>query len=152
MAFDLLVVGDCNPDLLLVGGDVEPEFGQREKRVGSARLAVGGSDVVLNNPADPTSAWKFVDGIDYTFPAGATIPAFGYALVVPGDAATFRSVYSVPPGVPIFGAHMSNLEVAGFETRDYLAFVVSDLSREDNLQIASTLAPPVQAFLSKLNA
>src|SRR5437868_3190197 len=33
-------------------------------------------------------------------------------------------------GVPIFGAHMSNLEVAGFETRDYLAFVVSDLSRE----------------------
>ena len=54
-------------------------------------------------------------------------------------------------GVPIFGAHMSNLEVAGFETRDYLAFVVSDLSREDNLQIASALAPPVQAFLSKLS-
>jgi len=54
-------------------------------------------------------------------------------------------------GVPIFGAHMNNLEVAGFETPDYLAFVVSDLSREDNLQMASALAPPVQAFLSKLN-
>src|SRR5437764_220601 len=46
MAFDLLVVGDCNPDLLLVGGDVEPEFGQREKLVGSAQLVVGGSAAI----------------------------------------------------------------------------------------------------------
>ena len=46
MAFDLLVVGDCNPDLLLVGGDVEPEFGQREKLVDSARLVVGGSAAI----------------------------------------------------------------------------------------------------------
>lgn len=54
-------------------------------------------------------------------------------------------------GVPIFDARMKNFEVAGFETGDYLAFIVSDLSREDNLQMASALAPPVQAFLSKLN-
>jgi len=46
MAFDLLVVGDCNPDLLLAGGDVEPEFGQREKLVESARLVVGGSAAI----------------------------------------------------------------------------------------------------------
>ena len=55
-------------------------------------------------------------------------------------------------GVPIFGARMNDLEVAGFETRDYLAFIVSDLSRTDNLQIASTLAPQVHEFLSKLEA
>ena len=35
-AFDLLVVGDCNPDLLLVGGDPVPEFGQREQLVDRA--------------------------------------------------------------------------------------------------------------------
>ena len=46
MAFDLLVVGDCNPDLLLVGGDVVPECGQREKLVESARLVVGGSAAI----------------------------------------------------------------------------------------------------------
>ncbi len=46
MAFDLLVVGDCNPDLLLVGGDVEPEFGQREKLVETAQLVVGGSAAI----------------------------------------------------------------------------------------------------------
>jgi sugar/nucleoside kinase (ribokinase family) len=46
MAFDLLVVGDCNPDLLLVGRDVVPEFGQREKLVEAAQLVVGGSAAI----------------------------------------------------------------------------------------------------------
>jgi sugar/nucleoside kinase (ribokinase family) len=41
--FDLLVVGDCNPDLLLVGDDVVPEFGQTEKVVRTAALTIGGS-------------------------------------------------------------------------------------------------------------
>ena len=43
---DLLVVGDCNPDLLLAGGDVAPEFGQAEKVVDEARLLVGGSATI----------------------------------------------------------------------------------------------------------
>src|SRR5512132_1634293 len=42
-AIDLLVVGDCNPDLLLVGGDPVPEFGQREQLVDQAVLTIGGS-------------------------------------------------------------------------------------------------------------
>ncbi|HEV8451696.1 MAG TPA: PfkB family carbohydrate kinase [Gaiellales bacterium] len=40
---DLLVIGDCNPDLLVAGADVVPEFGQREKLVDTGRLLVGGS-------------------------------------------------------------------------------------------------------------
>jgi sugar/nucleoside kinase (ribokinase family) len=44
---DLLVVGDCNPDLLLAGGDVAPEFGQAEKVVDEARLLVGGSATIV---------------------------------------------------------------------------------------------------------
>ncbi len=43
---DLLVIGDCNPDLLVSGGDVVPAFGQREKVVGDARLVVGGSAAI----------------------------------------------------------------------------------------------------------
>ena len=38
------------------------------------------------------------------------------------------------------------------ETRDYLAFVVSNSTQEDNLQIASSLAPSVRDFLSRLEA
>jgi sugar/nucleoside kinase (ribokinase family) len=43
---DLLIVGDCNPDLVLAGGAVEPAFGQRERRVDDARLLPGGSGAI----------------------------------------------------------------------------------------------------------
>lgn len=41
--FDLVVVGDCNADLLVSGGDVVPAFGQAERLVQEANLAIGGS-------------------------------------------------------------------------------------------------------------
>ncbi len=43
---DLLVLGDCNPDLVLSGGDVEPAFGQVERLVDEARLVIGGSAAI----------------------------------------------------------------------------------------------------------
>jgi sugar/nucleoside kinase (ribokinase family) len=42
-AFDLLVIGDCNPDVLVLGDDLTPAFGQQEKLVASMSLVVGGS-------------------------------------------------------------------------------------------------------------
>jgi len=42
-SLDLLVIGDCNPDVMVVGGDVTPAFGQREKLVDGISLEVGGS-------------------------------------------------------------------------------------------------------------
>jgi ribokinase len=44
--FDLLVVGDANPDLILSGGEMEPAFGQRERLVGSSVLVLGGSGAI----------------------------------------------------------------------------------------------------------
>jgi sugar/nucleoside kinase (ribokinase family) len=41
--FDLVVVGDCNADLLVSGGDVVPSFGQQERLVDEANLTIGGS-------------------------------------------------------------------------------------------------------------
>jgi sugar/nucleoside kinase (ribokinase family) len=43
---DLLVLGDCNPDVLVLGGDVTPAFGQQEKLVASISLIVGGSAAI----------------------------------------------------------------------------------------------------------
>jgi sugar/nucleoside kinase (ribokinase family) len=43
---DLLVIGDCNPDVLALGVDVTPHFGQREKLVDSISLVVGGSAAI----------------------------------------------------------------------------------------------------------
>src|SRR5438128_1912891 len=41
--FDLLVLGDCNPDVMVTGEQLEPVFGQAELLVDEARLVVGGS-------------------------------------------------------------------------------------------------------------
>jgi sugar/nucleoside kinase (ribokinase family) len=43
---DLLVLGDANPDLVLMG-DVEPAFGQSERLVEKAQLTVGGSGAIV---------------------------------------------------------------------------------------------------------
>jgi sugar/nucleoside kinase (ribokinase family) len=43
---DLLVVGDCNPDLVLAGTRVRPEFGQGETWVEAAELVVGGTSSI----------------------------------------------------------------------------------------------------------
>jgi sugar/nucleoside kinase (ribokinase family) len=43
---DLLVLGDCNPDVLVVGDDVTPVFGQQEKLVPGISLVVGGSAAI----------------------------------------------------------------------------------------------------------
>lgn len=45
--FDLLVLGDCNPDLILDGDQVEPEFGQVERLVENAELTIGGSGSIV---------------------------------------------------------------------------------------------------------
>jgi sugar/nucleoside kinase (ribokinase family) len=44
--FDLLILGDANPDLVLTGG-VEPSFGQAERLVDAARLTIGGSGAIV---------------------------------------------------------------------------------------------------------
>jgi len=43
---DLVVVGDCNPDVLVLGGDVTPSFGQQEKLVDGIGMVVGGSAAI----------------------------------------------------------------------------------------------------------
>jgi sugar/nucleoside kinase (ribokinase family) len=45
-ALDLLVIGDCNPDLILVGC-VPPAFGQAEQLVDDAVLTIGGSASIV---------------------------------------------------------------------------------------------------------
>lgn len=43
---DVYVIGDVNPDILVIDEDVAPEFGQVEKLVGTIRLTVGGSSAI----------------------------------------------------------------------------------------------------------
>src|SRR5207253_2920060 len=61
----------------------------------------------------PANTWQFTAGVTFSFPQGASIPANGYALVVPIDPATFRTRYGIPAGVPIFGPYTGALNNAG---------------------------------------
>jgi sugar/nucleoside kinase (ribokinase family) len=42
-SFDVVVLGDANPDVIVRGGDVVPAFGQAERLVEEATLTIGGS-------------------------------------------------------------------------------------------------------------
>jgi anti-sigma factor RsiW len=55
-------------------------------------------------------------------------------------------------GEPLYEARIQDYETAGFETRDYLGFIVSNLDKGDHLQIASSIAPAVRDFLVKMEA
>lgn len=71
---------------------------------------------------------------------GEAFPAGGAAAVLQAS------------GVPIHETSWHEIQVAGMETRDYLAFVISNKTQEGNEQVASSLAPAVRDFLKKLEA
>ena len=56
-------------------------------------------------------------------------------------------VRSASGGVSLFEAHLEGMNAVGFESTDYFGFVVSDLSPNVILRIASELAPPLKAAL-----
>ncbi|MFO8012912.1 MAG: lamin tail domain-containing protein, partial [Phycisphaerae bacterium] len=68
-----------------------------------------GHVVHLHDDESPVNPWRFTDGIAFTFPADAAIPAGGYALVVDIDPAAFRDAYDIPLAVPIYGPYTLNL-------------------------------------------
>jgi anti-sigma factor (TIGR02949 family) len=49
--------------------------------------------------------------------------------------------------VNLYEAHIEGMNAAGFESKEYWGFVVSDLSPDTTMQIANELAPPLQAAL-----
>jgi anti-sigma factor RsiW len=53
-------------------------------------------------------------------------------------------------GIPIYRSRQGSLEVAGFESDKYLAYVVSNLDRATNLNVASLMAPVVYSHLHSL--
>jgi hypothetical protein len=72
-----------------------------------------GSPVNLFDPANPANTWKLTDGVEFTFPTGQTLAAGARALVVPINPATFRTKYSIPAAVPIYGPYIGNLDNGG---------------------------------------
>jgi hypothetical protein len=56
-----------------------------------------------------------LNGMEFTFPTDATIPAGGFILLVPGDANAFRAKYNIPGTVQIFSTGGADLDNGGEE-------------------------------------
>lgn len=77
---------------------VEPEFIELTN--------ITGAVVQLYDSTVNSNTWLFSSGVDFAFPATLpTIPANGRIVILPKDTvvATFRSTYSIPIDVPIYG-------------------------------------------------
>lgn len=53
-------------------------------------------------------------------------------------------------GVSLYQANLQKHEVAAFETRDHLAFIVSEMPPAENLEVAARLAMPVKEFIGRM--
>jgi len=53
-------------------------------------------------------------------------------------------------GIPVYRAGVQRFEIAGFESRNHLVFVVSDLPQQKNIEIMTALAPVVTNLLNKV--
>jgi hypothetical protein len=112
------------------------------------------------------AAWKFTDGISYTFPSGAgapasVIPANGYALGVSIDPAVFRSTYGIPAGVPIFGPFTGQLSNGGekltlarpsAEFVTHAVYLTADRVTWDNKAPWPALAAGTGPSIARINA
>jgi anti-sigma factor (TIGR02949 family) len=56
-------------------------------------------------------------------------------------------VAGAPAGVDLYKAKVEGMSVAGFETNEYFGFVVSDLSQDQTMQLAASLAPALRNAL-----
>ncbi|HWI56019.1 MAG TPA: lamin tail domain-containing protein, partial [Bacillota bacterium] len=75
-------------------------------------LNLSSSRVDLFDPRFPTNTWK-VGGASYSFPANTSVGPNGLLLLVATNPATFRTQYSVPLEVPIFGPFAGSLQDDG---------------------------------------
>jgi hypothetical protein len=55
-------------------------------------------------------------------------------------------------GIPLHSDRLDDYEVTGFETHDYFAFVVSNMTKQESELVASNLAPAVRDYLAKMES
>jgi hypothetical protein len=76
--------------------------------------------VPLFDPDYPTNRWRVTDGVEFEFPPGVSLAAYGHLLIVGFDPVAdtalltaFRARYSVPEIVPVLGPFQGRLDNEG---------------------------------------
>ncbi|MEO8027156.1 MAG: hypothetical protein ABI823_11815 [Bryobacteraceae bacterium] len=71
-----------------------------------------------------------------------------------GEGESFDAEQLVPAlaqaGIPIYQAGVQRFQLAAFESKSHLVYMISDLSRDQNLEMMATVAPQMKAYLKTL--
>lgn len=51
-------------------------------------------------------------------------------------------------GIPFYRSGVQRFEIASFETRDHLVYLVSDLPQQENMRMMLAVAPGVRSVLT----
>jgi hypothetical protein len=88
---------------------------------------VTGQPAPLFDPLRPTNTWRLGGGVQFSFPAGVTIPPWSFILLVNFDPAHdpaslnwFRGHYNLDTATPIFGPFQGNLANEGEQVALYM--------------------------------
>lgn len=77
---------------------------------------------------------------------------FTHLIIANGDKIVSILLTRKRPGEALLGgihqAGVDRFQVVGFESHDYLVYVISDLDAQRNLQLAADLAPALRSFLA----
>ena len=92
--------------------------------------------------------------IHLTLTNGSKLVSLVIAQKQPGE--TFRNselaAVAANTGLTIYEAGVQRFQITGFETRDHLAYVISDLPAGKNVEIMTAAAPSIRALLAKIES
>ena len=107
--------------------------------------------IYLYDTNNPSNTWKFTNGIEYTFPEGASIPSGGHILVTRTDPDIFRYLNNIPLSRPIYGPYTNALDndkdtiellIPGTPEANFVPYIVAEkISYSDGSDTSLDLWP-----------
>ncbi len=71
-----------------------------------------------------------------------------------GEGEAFTAEQLVPAlseaGIPIYSSSTQRFQMAAFESREYAVYIISDMPKEQNMELMRAMAPQLETYLDKL--
>ena len=134
------------PSAATMVADLGPEYGELASLV---QARVPGEYVVVTGHRCSYRGRQYVHLV---LRGGSQVLSLVIARKTPGESFERDGLAPVlaETGVPIYKGGIQRFAIAGFETREHLVYLVSDLGGQQNLSLLASLAQPVRMLLTKL--
>ncbi len=114
-------------------------------------IVTGNKDTILSLVITEKKGESFTQADAVAVMSGANASPTRSASAIARSLKTGRSHQEMEASsIPIYRGRQGKYEVAGFESGKYMAYVISNLDRASNLDLASVMAPVVYSHLHRL--